>query len=87
MGVTHADFFRTLPALLDGYRWHREGDTVHAERNGRRLTIRIGPQRERRIALLAIPVTDVAIEFNQWPPAAVDAFMAHYEVRFRRGGG
>lgn len=87
MGVTHAEFFRVLPAVLAGFRWCREGDTVHAERNGRRLTIRVGPERERRIALLAIPVTDVVVEFERWPEAQVDAFMDHYEVRFRRGGG
>ncbi|MEQ8495922.1 MAG: hypothetical protein RLW42_17050, partial [Gammaproteobacteria bacterium] len=55
--------------------------------DGRRLVVRLAAERERRIALLRLPVTDVHFEFTAFPAAARDAFLARFDRAFQKGGG
>lgn len=87
MGLTHAEFFRTLPSAMGATSYRVDGDRVFAEDNNRRLIIRLDAQQERRIALLHIPYTWVHFDFEGYQPQEIDAFMAYFESRFQRGGG
>lgn len=87
MGLTHAEFFRTLPAAMSGGEYRIEGSSVIAEQGEQRLRIALDPQTERRIALLSIPSTRVRFRFDNYSPAEVDAFMTQFHRHFQRGGG
>lgn len=88
MALTAADLHR-LAVHLDG-----GPDAEHAARSvaarladGRRWSIALGPERLRRIALVALPTCDVEIRLDGFDEAAREAFLARFHSVFRRGGG
>ncbi|NJN45509.1 MAG: hypothetical protein HC808_02340 [Candidatus Competibacteraceae bacterium] len=87
MGLTHGDFFRSLTRALAGWRFEIQGTTVHIFESGRRLTITLAPEQERRIALLRIPVTQVTFTFYDYSNAQRSDFLRHFDRYFQRGGG
>ncbi len=87
MAITHADFLRTLPRALDGREHTVDGNRMVVEDGPRRLEITLSETTERRIALLALPVTRVRLEFSGYTGAEVAAAVALFDRAFRRGGG
>ena len=87
MGLTHAEFFRTLPAAMGGQTYVVSESRVSVEDDDRRLTILLDSEGERRIALLRLPVTRVSFEFSGYTQQDIDVFMKRFERHFQRGGG
>jgi hypothetical protein len=87
MGMTHKDFFRTFPVVAQGRTWRMEGQTVVLDTGEGTVSITLGPQGERRIALLVLPVTQLEFRFQGYDQAEMDHFMARFDLAFRRGGG
>jgi hypothetical protein len=88
MGISHADFFRTLEVLLEGKSHTVSGTWIDIPGEGQRVTISLSQQRERRLGpLIKLPVTDVEIAFSGYPEAQRRAFMERFEIIFHRGGG
>lgn len=85
--MSHADFFRTFPAVAGGAQWQVDHNTVTLHQPRGPVTIRLGPQGERRIAGLSLPTTLLEFEFPDYQPADVEAFMTRFDQSFRRGGG
>lgn len=86
-GITHADFFRGLPGAVRGGRYTVEGDTVRIEAGSGRVSIALGPEGERRIASLRLPVTQLEFRFEGLDPSAAEAFLADFSRHYQRGGG
>ncbi len=87
MGLSHAEFFRTLPAALGERPYRIDGGTVSIDDQGRTVTIRLAPEQVRRIALLHVPVTHVEFRFDGHAPEQIEAFMNHFARYYQRGGG
>lgn len=88
MGISHDDFFRVLPRVLEDAKWRREGLSIHAEWvSGATLVARISPQRQRRIASLSLPCVDVELAFCGLAAEACAAFVQRFDVAFQKGGG
>ena len=87
MAYTHADFKRLLPHLLKGYEYQINNNLVNASRNQCSVTIQLGPEYERRIASLAMPVCDVTLVLDGFDEAEAAAFLDHFDRTYRRGGG
>ena len=87
MGVTHADFFRILPKAMGAHPYRVDGLTVRGELGGGSIEITVGPERERRIALLALPYAEVSFTFQGVAPETRESFRRHFELYFQRGGG
>ena len=87
MGLTHAEFFKSLPAALDHQPYERTASGVRVDYGDRSLEIDLGPQQERRIALLRLPYADVQFRFRGFPDDAREVFMQRFDLCFRRGGG
>ena len=87
MGLTHAEFFRTLPAALGDRPYRVEGAVVSIDDQGHKVTIRLAPESMRRIALLQVPVTRVEFIFDGHEPEQIESFMAHFARYYQRGGG
>ena len=87
MGLTHADFFRTISSALatDNYQSSELG--VVYKNGHRRLEIILGPESNRRIARLSIPSTDVTMSFSGYTDDEITEFVARFDRVFRRGGG
>lgn len=87
MGLTHADFWRLLPRAMGNHGYTIDGNSVHASVDNGTLDITLGPSLERRIALLRLPYSVVSFTFNGVTEAQQQAFKAHFDLHFQRGGG
>ncbi|MBX2883771.1 MAG: hypothetical protein KTR32_27710 [Granulosicoccus sp.] len=87
MAVTHGDFFRILPNAMGQTPYQVEGLSVTGKLGDGSVTISIGKQHERRIALLAIPYCAVSFEFDNVTDEQIDEFEQHFLLRYQRGGG
>lgn len=87
MGLTHDDFWRLLPKAMGEHSYEVEGTVVNASVSGGTLKIILGPTQERRIALLRLPYSEVSFEFNDVALEHQQAFKAHFDLHFQRGGG
>ena len=87
MGLTHNDFWRLLPRAMGEHAYQRKGDSVQAKVNDGELEITLGPSLERRIALMCIPYSKVSFNFSGVSETEQQAFKAHFDLHFQRGGG
>ena len=87
MGLTHADFFRLVPAAMGEHPFRIEGNTVYGQLHGGSVEITLGAQQERQIALMRIPHAVVSFHFRGVTKAQQEAFKAYFDLRFQRGGG
>ncbi len=86
MGCTPAEFHQRLPAVATVEYDAALNQFSHLE-DGRRWSLRLIDPRERRIAALRLPVVDVALTFQGYAQAEIDAIMERFFAHFRRGGG
>lgn len=87
MGITHAEFLRVIGRALAGRPHRVDGNRVHLAEEGRALTITLGPEGKRRIALMTIPVTHVRLAFSGYRKNETAETLAWFERWFQRGGG
>lgn len=86
MGCVPAEFHRLLP-MVDLVVWDAgRAEFSHVE-PARSWRLRLLGERQRRIALLRLPVVDVEFGFRGYAQAEIDAVMARFFTYFRRGGG
>ena len=88
MALTHRDFFRLVPkAFPDGdYELTARG-LVRRGADGRCLEISLGPEGERRIALLSIRTTPVTLAFTGYDDGTRTRTLALFDRAFQKGGG
>jgi hypothetical protein len=87
MGLTHDDFWRLLPRAMGENAYEIQGNSVHAKVHGGSLEITLGDLQVRRIALLRLPFAVVSFHFNGIAEQDQQAFKAHFDLHFQRGGG
>lgn len=87
MGLTHAEFYRTLPSALQAIPYRQSTDRVIIEYAGGTITILLKPQRQRHIALLSVPYTPVSFAFDNLTETQTSAFMGEFMRYYQRGGG
>lgn len=87
MGLTHAEFFRIIRRALAGQPHLIEGNRVRIEEGPRRLDITLSEEEERRITLVALPVTRVRLSFTGYGLAETAEALARFDRWFQRGGG
>ena len=87
MGITHSEFFRTLPSALPGLPYTVQGNDAIVTDNARRLVISLSPEGRRRIAALSLPTTQVHFTFSGYSSDDIDRLMARFDRAFQRGGG
>ncbi|MBI2801961.1 MAG: hypothetical protein HYX63_17065 [Gammaproteobacteria bacterium] len=88
-GLSHADVVRVLPRIIQAS-MTRKADTFTLRfPDGCELSLRLGPERERRLGLLRIPVTDLTFTFTGagWATGTPREFMFQFERAFQKGGG
>jgi hypothetical protein len=85
MAINYRDFLRILERALDGQELKVEGRTITLVEKGRTLAITLSEERERRIALIALPVTDVTFSYTGYDEP--EKHLAMLDRSFQRGGG
>ncbi len=87
MGITHKEFLRSLAPAVAPATFTVEGRTISVLGAPGKVEITLSEERERRIALLRLPVVDVEIALSGFEPDALDRFLAQFDRAFQRGGG
>lgn len=87
MGITHADFFRSVQPLLEAADHAIRVDGVTLRLDPGSVEIRLGPEGRRSLGNFHLPRTLVELRFHDCAPEIIDAFIASFDTRFRRGGG
>jgi hypothetical protein len=87
MGLDHREFFRTLPAALEGSMFRVSGARIEVSAGWCQLRITLAPPAERRIGLLRLPVTRVTFEFTGGSEGKIEDFMRRFDRHYQRGGG
>ena len=87
MTITHAEFLRSLAPAVAPATFTVDGLSISVIGAPGKVEITLSEQRERRIALLRLPVVDVDIEFSGFEPDALERFLIQFDRAFQRGGG
>lgn len=87
MGITHAEFLRLLPRALGTDDFRVSANSIEAVLSTGNVRIELGPEGERRIALMRMPMTSVKITLDRISEPDVDAFLARFDRAYQRGGG
>ena len=87
MGITHSEFFRTLPTALATSSYTVQGHEVRVSDDTRRLVIRLSSESRRLLGALSLPTTQVHFIFSGYSSQDIERFMTHFDRAFQRGGG
>lgn len=87
MNITRAEFGRLLPGALGGSAFAIDGDTYSGRDGERAWSIRLGAEEVSRIGLIRLALREVAIELDGYDDAEAKAFVARFDLYFRKGGG
>jgi hypothetical protein len=87
MALTHAEFLRTLPRAAPGMDCRIQGAEIQLSAPPRRVLITLDAERTRTLGSLLLPETEVHLRWEGFSPAEREAFLARFDLAFRRGGG
>ena len=88
MGLTYADFFRSLSQLPCGWVHETHPDGATLQYADGTIQISLGPQCERRLtALVIIPFIEVVFKYVGLSEAERKRFQIRFDLTFQRGGG
>ncbi len=87
MGISHAEFRRTLPRALEHQAYEILADHIIVTDSLGTLEIRLSPEHGRKLGALTLPVTNVQFTFKGYSSSEVTSFMQRFDLYFRRGGG
>ena len=87
MTITHTEFLRSLVHAVAPATFTVDGRSISVTGAPGKVEITLSEERERRIALLRLPVVDVDIELSGFEPEALERFLVQFDRAFQRGGG
>jgi hypothetical protein len=87
MGLTADEFLRTLPDAIGHGDYRIQGSEILIRDAGGGVRILLHATRQRRLGMLALPVTPVEFSFQGLDPGERAQFMTRFERHFQRGGG
>ena len=87
MGISHREFFRTLPRAMDGFDYGVADGVVRVRAGDKLALIQLGPETVRSIASMRLPATRIEFTFSGYTDAEARKFLDHFDLHFRRGGG
>jgi len=90
MGFTRKEFMKALPNALHDYPYQVDGDVITItppESDGHQITITLGSEAIRKIALIQLPYIHVDFDFTAVEDAAHKRFLTQFDLYYRKGGG
>ena len=87
MGLTREEFYKSLPQAIAHHEFTVTNGVVRIEFGNRAVTIELGQERTRSIALLKLPYIEVSFTFVGFSVQERERFMERFNLYFRRGGG
>lgn len=87
MGLTVAEFLRTLPAAVAPLEQVVSGGRISIVHPAGEIRITLTPAPPRRLGMLSIPVTLVDFDLGELDVAERRRFLRRFDACFQRGGG
>ncbi len=87
MTISHRDFFRILPKALCLYPYSREENIINVSLDEGEICIVLSEERNRQIASLSLPVTDVTFQLKNVAESTKKDFFEQFDRAYHRGGG
>lgn len=87
MNITQVEFERLLPAAVAHVPVARADGTYSGGTDGKHWRVMLGPEQERRIALIRLPSREVRIELDGYGEAEAEAWLRRFNLYFQKGGG
>jgi hypothetical protein len=87
MTITHSDFFRILPKALKSYPYDQNDNVITVTLDKAEISIILSEQRQRQIASLSLPVTDVTFQLKNVAESTKSDFFEQFDRAYHRGGG
>lgn len=87
MGLTHAEFFRTLPSAVGLHPYEVAGQQVRVKLPDGELSISLGKEQVRKIASITLPYTCISFRFSGVNDEERTKFLKYFDSRYQRGGG
>ena len=87
MGITRKDFFRLIPIALQTLPYRIDDRQISVSLPQGTLLIRLGAERQRKLASLTLPVIHVCFDFTNIDAEASEAFLVRFSRIYQRGGG
>jgi len=87
MAITHSDFVRLLPNAMGEHEYTVTGSAasndmvVNANVHNGKLTINLGEQQERKIALMRVAFIIVSFSFESVSDEQIEVFMKNFDLR------
>jgi len=87
MGYTRNEFFRLLPAAVNGRNIEQDSHGVTIDAPPGSVRINVGDQQLRKIASISLPYIAVEFIFENFSADKRTEFMRYFDLRYQRGGG
>jgi hypothetical protein len=87
MTITHKEFLRLLPKALTGFNYKKNGNLIEIIDDNRSIAIHLSDESTRKIASLALTVTNVRIELNDFQTEDASRIIARFDLAYQKGGG
>ena len=87
MTITHSDFFRILPKALKSYKFEQVDNVITVTLDEAEISIILSEERNRQIASLSLPVTEVTFRLKNVAENTKSDFFEQFDRAYHRGGG
>nr|CAA6829427.1 MAG: Unknown protein [uncultured Thiotrichaceae bacterium] len=90
MGFTRKEFMKALPNALHDYPYQINEDVITItppESGSHQITITLGAEAIRKIALIQLPYIHVDFDFTAVDAATHQRFLTQFDLYYRKGGG
>ena len=87
MTISHSDFFRILPKALKSYQYEQVDNVITVTLDKAEISIILSEERNRQIASLSLPVTDVTFRLKNVAEITKRKFFEQSDRTYHRGGG
>lgn len=87
MGITHKELFSKLPLIFKGDDFKIDGLRIIQAQNGKTIEIVLSEEGQRKLGLVVLPLTYVALNLFGFDETGKNEFIAHFDLQFFRGGG
>jgi len=87
MSISHDDFFRILPKALGSHQFKQANNVITVSLGGGEIRIILSKERQRQIASLSLPVTQVTFQLKNVAESTKNEFFRQFDRAYHRGGG
>ncbi len=87
MGITYSDFFRIIGNALGSPDFEKWDQGVRLIDGDKKMEITLGPEGQRKIALMVIPLVSRVVPKAELLEEALKAAVKRFDMMFKKGGG